>query len=597
MSFQGLISALQQDRVAGPSGSRLYQLPTAANPVAANEQDLAHARQFFEAKAQEHGFGPGFSMHHAHDMAKLDARPDLQEAWAKEQSLRSFEGPAAQHAAWASEFRAAPQHSAQGPSMQGNGSSGMQVQPRASYMPSMNMYGSSMPFRNGKGKGKSREADFEAAFAQIAESLTSAQAESSKEVEDQLSNLEEALKNASLDSKEGGLAGIGFQSYGRTCRNRKLPPKEDELAKWESEFTQLMNAQRDELDYGDSMQNVWESGIGDFQEGTSNDRPLQFDPEGVPQLGEYVFEKTNPYSQSPSRSLLGDAKALLEQNGSLSEAALMLEAAIQQGDLGEGGYEAWVLLGETRNMDEREDAGMKALLQGVRLAEEAGAPGAGMMSLAISFTNESFDRGSHAMLLRWLRARHPSFPVSEETIAAMATNSAWDTHGRVTDIFLNLARQQHSEGVLDADVQIGLGVLFYTNGEYEHAKDCFEAALSVRPKDYLLWNRLGSSLSNGNKPEEALGAYREALQLRPTYTRAIYNVGVACLNIGADKEAAEHFLSAISLQEATNGDTSDQLWFTLRRAFLSMQRNDLAEMAKPEAKTNLDAFRREGFEF
>jgi hypothetical protein len=47
-------------------------------------------------------------------------------------------------------------------------------------------------------------------------------------------------------------------------------------------------------------------------------------------------------------------------------------------------------------------------------------------------------------------------------------------------------------------------------------------------QDYLLWNRLGSSLSNGNKPEESLGAYREALTLRPTYTRAIYNVGVAC---------------------------------------------------------------------
>lgn len=42
------------------------------------------------------------------------------------------------------------------------------------------------------------------------------------------------------------------------------------------------------------------------------------------------------------------------------------------------------------------------------------------------------------------------------------------------------------------------------------------------------------------------------------------------LNIGADKEAAEHFLSALSLQESTSGDTSDQLWFTLRRALQSM---------------------------
>lgn len=93
---------------------------------------------------------------------------------------------------------------------------------------------------------------------------------------------------------------------------------------------------------------------------------------------------------------------------------------------------------------------------------------------------------------------------------------------------MSLARQQHSQGILDPEVQIALGVLSYSNSEYERAQDCFSSALSVRPQDYLLWNRLGSSLSNGSKPEEALGAYREALQLRPTYTRAIYNVGVAC---------------------------------------------------------------------
>jgi hypothetical protein len=42
------------------------------------------------------------------------------------------------------------------------------------------------------------------------------------------------------------------------------------------------------------------------------------------------------------------------------------------------------------------------------------------------------------------------------------------------------------------------------------------------------------------------------------------------LNIGAHKEAAEHFLSALVMQESTNGQTSDQLWFTLRRAFIAM---------------------------
>jgi hypothetical protein len=42
------------------------------------------------------------------------------------------------------------------------------------------------------------------------------------------------------------------------------------------------------------------------------------------------------------------------------------------------------------------------------------------------------------------------------------------------------------------------------------------------------------------------------------------------LNIGAHKEAAEHFLSAITMQEASGSETSEQLWSTLRRAFLAM---------------------------
>jgi peroxin-5 len=70
---------------------------------------------------------------------------------------------------------------------------------------------------------------------------------------------------------------------------------------------------------------------------------------------------------------------MLDQNGSLSEAALLLEAAIQQGEFGEGGYETWILLGETRNMDEREELGMRALVEGVKRAEAAGAAGVGQL--------------------------------------------------------------------------------------------------------------------------------------------------------------------------------------------------------------------------
>lgn len=66
-------------------------------------------------------------------------------------------------------------------------------------------------------------------------------------------------------------------------------------------------------------------------------------------------------------------------NGSLDEAALLCEAAIQKRELGEGGFEAWLLLGQARSMDEREAQALKALREGSRIAQENGNMEAGML--------------------------------------------------------------------------------------------------------------------------------------------------------------------------------------------------------------------------
>lgn len=82
--------------------------------------------------------------------------------------------------------------------------------------------------------------------------------------------------------------------------------------------------------------------------------------------------------------------------------------------------------------------------------------------------------------MRWLRARFPAYTPPPEASAALK-NSPWDAHQRVTDAFLAVAREQHAQGTVDADVQTGLGVLFYNNQDYARAQDCFESALAVRP--------------------------------------------------------------------------------------------------------------------
>ena len=140
---------------------------------------------------------------------------------------------------------------------------------------------------------------------------------------------------------------------------------------------------------------------------------------------------------------------------------------------------------------------------------------------------------------------------------------------------------------------------------------------------HLLWNRLGATLANSGRSEEAIEAYEQALNINPNFVRARYNLGVSCINIGCYPEAAQHLLGALSMhrvveqegreraREIVGGEggiddeqldrmihvsqnQSTNLYDTLRRVFSQMGRRDLADQVV--AGMDVNVFRRE-FEF
>jgi peroxin-5 len=100
-------------------------------------------------------------------------------------------------------------------------------------------------------------------------------------------------------------------------------------------------------------------------------------------------------------------------------------------------------------------------------------------------------------------------------------------------LFINVARQRPSDP--DPDVQTALGLLFNLNLDYDKAVDCFKAALTVRPEDYQLWNKLGATLANSNRSEEAIGCYFNALKYKPSYVRARANLGISFMALQVKK--------------------------------------------------------------
>ncbi|XP_052270697.1 peroxisomal targeting signal 1 receptor-like isoform X2 [Dreissena polymorpha] len=337
--------------------------------------------------------------------------------------------------------------------------------------------------------------------------------------------------------------------------------------KWEEEF--MSEKAVNDAEFWEKLEQHWQ----DVAQ-TSEDHAWLTEFDDTAQYKEYKFEEENPLLDHPDPFQAGLEKL---HQGDIPNAVLLFEAAVKKD---ETHAEAWQYLGTTQAENEQEPAAIAALNRCLDLQ-----PGnlTALMSLAVSYTNESLASHACNTLKLWLKNNEKYAHLVPEPVEKAPKVSSYvssEQHKEIQDLYIRAARGAVT-GEIDADVQCGLGVLFNLSGEYDKAVDCFSAALQVRPKDALLWNKLGATLANGSRSEEAVDAYHNALQLAPGFIRSRYNLGIACINLGAHREAVEHFLTALNMQKQSHGlkdpnaVMSQNIWSTLRMAISLLGRSDL----------------------
>lgn len=342
---------------------------------------------------------------------------------------------------------------------------------------------------------------------------------------------------------------------------------------YQAEFQEVWNKLQSQTDYGmDTSDSKWEEDYSKYMSGKSM--------KSVP----YSFDSDNQFLHNPNAYEIG---CLLMENGAkLSEAALAFEAAVQEDP---GHVDAWLKLGLVQTQNEKEVNGISALEQCLKLDPNNLDA---LMTISISYINEGYDFSAFSMLNRWLEAKYGSLVTTPNIDEANIDR--FNLNKQVIARFLQVA---NSLPQVDPEVQLGLGTLFYANEDFSKTIDCFRAALDVHPNDELMWNRLGASLANSNRSEEAIQAYHKALNLKPSFVRARYNLAISSMNIGCYKEAAESLLTALSMHEVEGvpmtGSVvqSNNILETLKRAFIAMERRDLLEKVMPGM--DLQQFRNE----
>ncbi|KAL3121452.1 hypothetical protein niasHT_004897 [Heterodera trifolii] len=277
----------------------------------------------------------------------------------------------------------------------------------------------------------------------------------------------------------------------------------------------------------------------------------------------YQFSRENPF--------VGEQRAREKaeetfREGRVADSILHYEAAVRREPQN---VELWHSLGIALAENEDDPRAISALRNALKL-DPSHKPS--LLALSVSLANESFDHLALHELHKWIcvheKKEMPRDSSENTSLFRQYTQLDGTEFSKIEQQFLASAGLDQSD---KAELQNAMGVLYNLARDFDRAVDCVRSALSFRPEDPVLWNRLGATLANADRAAEAINAYKSALHLFPAYVRARYNLGIACTNLNSYKDAAAHFVTALQLQ---NAPENSQIWSKLRSAMIRLTGDD-----------------------
>ncbi len=132
----------------------------------------------------------------------------------------------------------------------------------------------------------------------------------------------------------------------------------------------------------------------------------------------------------------------------------------------------------------------------------------------------------------------------------------------------------------DAETHAARAEVLQRLDEYERARDEFQRAAQLRPRDYYLWMLLGVTSDQSGDQEGALRALRQAVALAPSYARPRWQLGNVLLRMGQLDQAFVELRQAAQSNPSLWPNVDDLAWGAYGR-----DANIVAGVIRPETDT------------